>query len=679
MNKIKVLSPDQAQKIAAGEVIERPVNVVKEVVENSIDAGATQISLYIEKAGKQLIRVVDNGCGMSVADAKNCFLSHATSKISNIEELESIESYGFRGEALASISAISKVKLITRLNQENSSLGVEIEYENSKLISEKAIACNFGTDLQIHDLFYNIPVRKKFLKQDETEWNQVQTLFYAFCLSHTKIHFKLYNDEKLVLNAPPVNGIQDRTTQIWDHNFSQNLIEINDQSKHDALQCDVSRVLPHKDLVPSWIKFSGCISNHNFWRYGRTHIFFFVNNRWVKNTELSKGLLKGYLNVLPYDKFPAAFIFIDIDKTLVDVNCHPKKEEVRFLKPVTVQNILQEIVKSTLAKNLSKQITPNFTSQHHDNQKLENQNIMGQNFGHDNETELSQVQALEPLTSFKHAPNYLTPIHFCHPAVSAIAESEGRELDSGLSAIVPQGRRLESMDQISTSDKTHSEATQRQTSLPVYGQSSGVVNAYQAQAVQPEAASYKIIGQLFKTYILIENKDNFVMIDQHAAHERIIYENLLKNFEYKQGTRLLFPEILTISESQIESLLECKDFFSEQGIDFEVIGKNDITIKTSPPKISKTSLKELFIEVIEFIRENEKFDKEIFRKKLNEHMHSQIACKSAVKAGDELTFAQMRQLIDDLNKCENRIICVHGRPTTWVVSKFEVEKNFKRR
>ncbi|MFH1254710.1 MAG: DNA mismatch repair endonuclease MutL [bacterium] len=678
MNKIKVLSPDQAQKIAAGEVIERPVNVVKEVIENSIDAGATQVSLYIEKAGKQLIRVVDNGCGMSVPDAKNCFLSHATSKISNIDELESIESYGFRGEALASISAISKIKLITRpaichpamsaiaesegreldsgsiLPQENASLGVEIEYENSRLISEKAIACNFGTDLQIHDLFYNIPVRKKFLKQDETEWNQVQTLFYAFCLSHTKIHFRLYNDGKLVLNAPPVSSIQDRTTQIWDHNFSQNLIELSDESKHDELQRDASRILPHKDLVPSWIKFSGCISNHNFWRYGRTHIFFFVNNRWVKNPELSKGLLKGYLNVLPYDKFPAAFIFIDIDKTLVDVNCHPKKEEVRFLKPVTVQNILQEIVKNTLAQNLSKQIAPGFMGQNFASQDIGNQNST-QNIVHEHVAENSQAQVCGGQPSFSPLHNIFVSTLFCHS-----------ELDSG------------SMDQISTSNP-HLEPTQRQTNLPVYGQSSVTVNVSQTQAVQPESQVYKIIGQLFKTYILIENKDNFVMIDQHAAHERIIYENLLNNFEHKQGTRLLFPEILTLTTEQITSLLECKDFFSEQGIDFEVIGKNDITIKTSPPKISKTSLKELFMQAIEFIQENEKFDKEIFRKKLNEHMHSQISCKSAVKAGDELTFAQMHQLVDDLNKCENRIICVHGRPTTWVISKFEVEKNFKRR
>ncbi len=644
MNKIKVLSPDQAQKIAAGEVIERPVNVVKEIVENSIDAGASQISLYIEKAGKQLIRIVDNGCGMSVPDAKNCFLSHATSKISNIDELESIDSYGFRGEALASISAISKIKLITRLNQENIELGTQIEYEDSKLISEKSIACNFGTDLVIRDLFYNIPVRKKFLKHDETEWNQIQMLFYAFCLSHTKIHFKLFNDGKLVLNAPPVNSIQDRTTQVWDHNFSQNLIELNDlslsaQSNTGASRSDMSKPV-------RWIQFSGYISNHNFWRYGRTHIFFFVNNRWVKNSELSKGLLKGYLNVLPPDKFPAAFIFINIDKTLVDINCHPKKEEVRFIKPVTVQNMLQEVVKNTLTQSLSKQIMPSCTDQ-----SFANSNFINQDAVHDNISELSSSQTFELFPSLRPKPDFFVSTSFCHP-----------EFISG------------SMDQISTP----LEPIQGQTNLPVYGQSVQS-KAVQASTIQPETQSYKIIGQLFKTYILIENKDNFVIIDQHAAHERIIYENLLKNFEQKQGTRLLFPEFLTLTESQIKSLLECKDFFNDQGIDFEVIGKNDINIKTSPPKISKTSLKEFFMQAIEFIQENERLDREIFRKKLNEHMHSQIACKSAIKAGDELTLTQVQQLIDDLNKCENRIICVHGRPTTWVISKFEVEKNFKRR
>jgi DNA mismatch repair protein MutL len=594
MNKIKVLPQDQAQKIAAGEVIERPANVVKELIENSIDAGSTQITLHIQQAGKQLIRIIDNGFGMSNQDAKVCFLSHATSKISRLEELETINSYGFRGEALASISAISKVKLTTRQPEDSS--GIQIEYEDGKLVSETTSACNVGTDIQINELFYNIPVRKKFLKQDETEWNQIQTLFQSFCLSHKQIHFKLYSDDKLVLNAPPVNSLQNRVTQIWDHNFSQNLLGSEDNSQ-------------------SWIKIEGCISNHNFWRYNRNCIFFFVNKRWVKNPELSKGLLKGYLNVLPHDKFPAAFIFIEIDKTLIDINCHPKKEEVRFLKPVTVQNILHETVKKTLSENLSKQIMPNFT---------------GQNSVPYNTVEAGLTERLEPSPSFRTMPNLFEPTPFYR------AESNPELVSRVIS---------ESINKIQT----------------------------------PATSSYKIIGQLFKTYILIENQDNFVIIDQHAAHERIIYENMQKSFEFKQGTKLLFPEFLNFSEAQIESLLKFKDFFSNQGIEFEAIGKNDITVKTSPPAISKTSLKDLFTQAVEFIQDNESLDQEIFRKKLNEHMHSQIACKSAIKAGDPLGLVEIQKLIVDLDKCENRLICIHGRPTTWVISKLEIEKKFRRK
>lgn len=606
MSKIKILSLDQAQKIAAGEVVERPVNVVKELVENSIDAGASQISIYIEKAGKKLIRVVDNGCGMSCQDARICFLSHATSKISKLEELEFINSFGFRGEALASICAISKIKLITKLNQEENQTGVQIEYEDGKLFSEKAVSCNSGTDIQVTDLFYNVPVRKKFLKQDETEWNQIQMLFQAFCLSHIKIHFKLFNDGRFFVNTPSVKSIQDRVTQIWGHNFSQNLLDLQYSSQ-------------------DWIKIGGCISNHNFWRYGRSNIFFFVNNRWVKNIELSKALLKGYLNVLPPDKFPAAFVFIDIDKMLVDINCHPRKEEVRFLKPVTVQSILQELVKKTLAQNLSKQILPQQQITH-----------VTDSFGStpvvSNDGADKTISDLTSKVAFEHKQNFF-----------GLMESSKIDTDS------------ECRKELSS------------VSIPILAEN---VSA---------CKNYKVMGQLFNTYILLENENNFTMIDQHAAHERIVYERLMKNFECIEGVELLFSEFLSLNESQIKLLLENKDFFIKQGINFEVIGKNDIIIKTSPPKISKTSLKELFIQVIDFIQENDSFDQELFHKRLNEHMISQIACKSAIKAGDELTMVQIQQLINDLDKCENRFICIHGRPTAWILSKMEIEKNFKRR
>jgi DNA mismatch repair protein MutL len=339
MSVIKILSDQEAKKVAAGEVVERPASAVKELVENSLDAGSTKISLYIENAGKKLIRVVDNGCGMRPDDAKICFSNHATSKITSLDDLENHHLFGFRGEALASISSVSKVTLETRYNKNNEQdeTGVKINFVDNNVIKEEQLACPIGTDISINDLFYNTPVRQKFLKQDETEWNQIQNLFYAFCLSNLHVHFVLHRDGRMILNAPPTTTLKSRVSQIWGHNVSENLISLHDDGD---------------------IKIDGLISHHNFWKYGRTHIFFFVNGRWVKNKELSKGIMKGYKNVLPPMRFPAAFLFFNLDNDAVDINVHPRKEEVRFAKPVTVENRLHGAVTRTLEDLISKQLQP---------------------------------------------------------------------------------------------------------------------------------------------------------------------------------------------------------------------------------------------------------------------------------------------------------------------------------
>ncbi len=600
MNKIKLLSPDQAQKIAAGEVIERPANIVKELIENSIDAQATQITLYIEKAGKQLIRIVDNGCGMSADDALMCFLPHATSKITSIQELETISSFGFRGEALASISAISKVQLITK--QPAATSGIHLSYTEGSIQEEKEIACNTGTDLSIADLFYNVPVRKKFLKQDETEWNQIQSLFYAFCISNPGIFFKLFHDDKLILNAPPANEIKDRFTQIWDFNFSNQLLQ-----------------LPQPTLIHPWLSITGYTSNHHFWRYGKNNIFFFVNNRWIKNPELTRALLKGYYNVLPPGKYPAAFITITIDKNLVDINCHPKKEEVRFIKPATVETALTNLIKQTLEQNLSQKIAPTLTGQ-------------------------PTIQEPEPL----HIPQpiFNAPSFVYHQPPSAW-------------------------------DLPHRQTEQKTPTVTIEA-TEPIVQKIQEPATEMGTPG-SIVGQLFNTYIMIDNEQELVLIDQHAAHERILYEKFLKNFEHKEGTQLLFPEVIQLSKEHLSILIPEKDFFAQQGLELEQIGPTEIVIKTAPPQLHNTSLKEFVLDAIAFIEEHEELDREIFRKKLNEHVHSHMACKAAIKAGDALSMEQMQKLVQTLYQTEKRFICIHGRPTIWSIDKLEIEKHFRRR
>lgn len=599
MNKIKLLPPDQAQKIAAGEVVERPANIIKELLENSLDAGAKQISLYIEEAGKKLIRIIDDGCGMSPEDASLCFLPHATSKITSIDQLETLTSYGFRGEALASISAVSKVTLLTKQAAQKS--GILLQYSESKVLQQKEASCPQGTDLSVADLFYNVPVRKKFLKQDETEWNQIQSLFQAFCISNPTIAFKLFHDNKLILNAPPVTNLKDRITQVWDFNFAQQLLPLK-SSAH----------------IPEWLSVSGYISNHHFWRYGKQTIFFFVNERWVKNPELSKALLKGYLNVLPPGKYPAAFIMLTLKKDLVDINCHPKKEEVRFTKPGAVATAITTLVKQTLEQSVS--------------HKLEQKSSLP----------VYEKQAYQIPLESKHLqkPEYTHQLFDLFP---------------------PQPR-------------TYQEQNTHEPIIHVRPQE----NIEPISIPQTEIFTANIVGQLFNTYILIDNDDEFIMIDQHAAHERILYEKFLKNFAHKEGTKLLFPEIIQLTKENLVTLVKEKEFFAQQGFELEQVSPTEVALKTAPPQLNDTPLKAFIYDILAFIEENEQADYELFRKKLNEHTHSHMACKAAIKAGDKLTHEQMVQLVKDLYKTEKRFICVHGRPTIWSISKHEIEKHFRR-
>ncbi len=325
MPRIHQLPPHEAQKIAAGEVVERPANALKELLENALDAGATQISVYIEDAGKQLIRIVDNGCGMSPEDAQLCYKLHTTSKVTSIDDLEKIQTFGFRGEALASISAVSKVTLITK--EQEAQQGIKHALEQGNITKETTVPCTTGTDIQVHDLFYNIPARKKFLKKRETEWRHIIQLFQAFCLDYHVIHFKLFSEGKQVHNCPPAQNLTDRLTQLWGHSSAQHMIPVEKQHKQQS------------------VTVTGAVSNHHYVRYDRNHLFFFVNKRWVKNHTLARALLKGYLNVLPPARYPAACIHIEIDPALVDINIHPRKEEVQFLHPRIVETLIQQAVR----------------------------------------------------------------------------------------------------------------------------------------------------------------------------------------------------------------------------------------------------------------------------------------------------------------------------------------------
>lgn len=592
MPRIQKLSAHEAHKIAAGEVVERPANVVKELIENALDAQATQIAVYIQQAGKQLIRVVDNGIGMDEEDAHRCFEHHATSKITSVDDLSSLSTFGFRGEALSSIAAVSLVMLITK--EQHATQAIQLELEHGAVTTTNHISYSQGTDIAIRSLFYNVPARHKFLRSDETEWRQIVSLFQAFCLDYINIQFSLYHNDTLIHHCPAAQDATTRIMQLWDVSFAHNMIPLANVQEHG-------------------ISIYGVISHHHYARYDRSMIFFFVNRRWVKNQHLSRALLKGYLNVLPQNKLPAACIFIDIPTAEVDINVHPRKEEVQFLHPRRVEALLQHAVKKSLEEHLGKQVN---------------------------------ISKPSPISFNFDAPVFndleLMPIH--------------RQ-----PTIPPQTiKSIESTPIVPLQEDIH-----------------------QKLIVPPteQALNYNhtVIGIYRKTYILLEHEDGIYIVDQHAAHERIMYERFKDRFNTKEQIQILFPEIITVSITDMNSIKPYIDVINTMGIGIEQFGEQELIIKSCPIDTQHIKLNDIIHELISWIKENKHIDQEAIHSLIHEKIHAQMACKAAVKAGDELTQLQVQQLLADLQECNNRFTCPHGRPTGWLMPLYDIEKQFKRK
>jgi DNA mismatch repair protein MutL len=622
MARIKQLSPQEAQKIAAGEVVERPANVVKELVENALDAGASSIAIYINDAGKSLIRIVDNGCGMNEEDAHTCFKHHATSKITRVDDLPTLTTFGFRGEALSSISAVSNVTLITK--ESEAATGIKLVLNQGTVIAQEQVSCNAGTDISIADLFFNVPARKKFLKTHDTELRQITLLFQAFCLDYLSVHFKLFTQGNLQYNCPPTSDLQQRAAQLWDHTIAQQIMPLHAEKNGITIQ--------------------GIISHHTYSRYDRSAIFFFVNRRWIKNHALSKALLKGYMNVLQPDKFPLGCINILLDPALVDINIHPRKEEVQFLNPRIAEQLLQTTVKENLEKHLSAQL----------NRKVSFSNQMSGS----------------PHEFHSHSPR-MAPL--MSPSPHVFSAQRPRPFQESSTPFVPplsiafvQGSGEVSAE---TDSKGSSTALQLDIPQPIS----------ETQTNSTPHTEYQIIGQFHKTYILIEQEDSLFLVDQHAAHERILYELFSTRFDEVATIGLLFPQIITLNADEMQLLEAHLPIFTSNHIAVEIMGAQQLAVQAIPIHLKEMNIEELVRQTIGWIVEFNTIDAEAWYKKVNQKLHAQMACKAAVKAGDSLTMIQMQHLLAGLEKMENRFTCPHGRPTGWALPLYEIEKKFKRK
>lgn len=611
MPRIKQLPPEEAQKIAAGEVIERPANVVKELIENSLDAGATRITLYIEKAGKKLIRIVDDGCGMDEIDARACFAHHATSKISTVHDLHSINTFGFRGEALSSIASVSHITLITKTVDAES--GTKLELSEARLLSQEKVSAPTGTDLSIRDILFNVPVRKKFLKADDTEWRHILHLVHAVALSRRDIHITLYHEGKQILNCPPVTDYLARAAQLWDADLAQAMISCSAQERGITIE--------------------GMISDHTTYRYDRNALYFFVNGRWIKNYTLTRALMKGYANAIPASQFPTASLMITIDPAQIDVNIHPRKEEVQFLHPKIVEQIIEMAVKSALEKRLS--------------------------------AVLSKRVQIAPRA---HEMPFM-PMHA--PASTRSTYTPEATSVPRTSSYVPYN-----FDTV-LEDEFPQEAISMQ---PVPKQTDPLPDPMPTQnvAVTQDETAHTVLGIYDKTYIMLATEDGILFVDQHAAHERILYEQFKARFTNTAIITLMFPHALTFTCETLDILEPHLSILNENGIHCKRQSETTLIITATPVYLKNASFKDLVDEMITNINEFGTADQNSVKKLLTEKIHAKMACAAAVKAGDDLSPEQIQKLLSDFAQTENRSTCPHGRPTSWLLNHDDIMKKFQR-
>ncbi len=616
MNVIKKLSTQEAQKIAAGEVVERPAHILKELIENALDAQSTRIAITLVDGGKTLLRVTDNGFGMTKEDAFLCFERYATSKITKLDDLQAITTYGFRGEALASICAVAEVDLVTQ--KADASHGILLNFLHGTLVETHPIGASVGTSITVKNLFDNLPARKKFLKTTATEWNQCATLFKAYAASNLSVHWSLEHDGVMLYNCPQVVSGLDRAVQLFDANLANHLLLLESVEHHG-------------------MSIQGIITQSSYGRYDRNALYFFVNGRWVKNYQLAGALIKAYGNTLPTGRYPAAVIMLSIDPQDVDINVHPKKEEVLFLHPKRVLGLIAQAVQKTFEMHLSQNLNSHVSS--------ENYSYAHQEFS---SLDFKEVPTLYSKKSWQVFNN---SHHDSYAQILPINQSAEKVVH----AIAPQ------------------EAQEEETLSYLDESALGV----QQQAVLKEYTN--LIGQYNKTYLLLEHAQGLLLVDQHAAHERILYEQFSVRFDTVSKINLLFPEIISFPQEELKLLEPCFQLLSTQGIEIEKFSENSCMVRSTPVFFKNQSVRELLLELLSWLKEYEGLMAQELFKRLTEKLRAQMACKAAIKAGDDLPREQQEKLLYDLQNINNRFTCPHGRPTSWLILLCDIEKKFKRR
>lgn len=623
---IKILSQDVVNKIAAGEVVERPASVLKELIENSIDAGASEIQVYIEEFGTKKIQVIDNGKGIEKDDFVKVFLKHATSKISQISDLDSIHSYGFRGEALASISSVSRIVLQTK--HEHDEIGSEIYYENGEIQSIKPSSRTKGTDIQVFDLFKNIPARKKFLKSKSTENKVLIDVFNKFALVNPKISFYL-----------AVDGISRSFTASEPAERIAGILKFNAE-----------------DMIPLFydgvIKISGFAVHPRVFLKNRSSQYIFVNNRTVQDSTIHKAIVDGFGTFLMKHQFPGYVIFLNLPPNQVDVNVHPRKTEVRFANPSEVYISVRTALNKNLTNFLKKETLKKLEYQEeHSNKSEKKVEATSDSINENNSQEETQLKSVEPSERVeKVSENSVSFETFLH----------GSDTPAKVNEVPVQPKTKYINDKaLLFSEELVREDTNYQNHN---GLNLDLSNA----------------TQLLSSYILTSNSNEILVIDQHAASERFFYEKYLKDLKNKEVSSkvLLFPEIVTLNEEDIKILEEHEALFREMGFRIEVFGSQEIKILEVPAFVKIGNFDTLFHRIITDVLENHEIAN--VHDKVLHDTAAILACHTAVRFGDKLEKSEIIQILKNLTTCEDPYNCPHGRPVIQTWTKYDIEKKFKR-
>ena len=610
MSVIKLLDKDTINKIAAGEVIERPASVVKELLENAIDSGATQITLEIKDGGISLIRVTDNGCGIAKDDIKCAFLRHATSKIRSSEDLSSVLSLGFRGEALASIAAVSRTELITKTT--DTITGVRYAIEGGEEIAFEDIGAPNGTTIIIRDLFYNTPARKKFLKAASTEGSHVAELIEKLSFSHPEISIRFINNNQTKFQTSGNNSLRDIIYNIYGKEIASSLLPINEEG--------------------SLLKLSGYIGKPEISRGNRNLEICFINGRYIKSNIIYKAIENGYGNHMMQHQFPLAILSYDINTELVDVNVHPTKQEVRFSDSNYIYDFTLKAIEKTLANSL---LVKNISLDNAAKAKI----VVS--------SELSRERSPEP---FEVSRNI-------------IKNESDTEKDFKKTEDINSKPRSDI--KYDTENKPDNITIKEQLSLA-------------DEYIKPDKSqNFTIIGQVFNTYWIVQYNNSMYIIDQHAAHEKVLYERYIKLIKNSTVNSQYInpPIVLSLTDSELNLTLNFKNEFKALGFEIDEFGDREIVVRSIPLILPSINKEELLKEMIGELSEDTGLSSDI---SLLQDRVATMACKAAVKGGSRLSYKEIVNLIDEMLNLDNPFNCPHGRPTIIEITKAELERKFKR-